>query len=106
MVNISTLSIVSALPPANIPLVGLEVPLLVFVTKVKSPKFWPSPSVAIVTKSMKFELLGVSPPANNALVEFDHESIPFLAAPDCKSPKSTASPSVDIVIKSITSVVS
>ena len=69
MVNISTLSSVSVLPsPANIPLVGLEVASVVFLAAVKSPKSAAFPVVAIVTKSMTFELLGDSPPPNNALV--------------------------------------
>ena len=53
---------------------------------------------------MTSELLGDSPPANNALVEFEHPRAPFLAT--LKLPKSVASPVVAIVMKSITSVVS
>ena len=103
MVNISTLSSVSVLPsPANIPLVGLEVAPVVFLTAVKSPKSCAStPCDAIVIKSMIFELLGVSPPPNNALVEFEHAMRPFLAT--VKLPKSVAFPVVEMVTKSITS---
>ena len=87
-------------PPPKHPRIDEEQPDKFSLAIVKSPKSVAFPVVAIVIKSIEFEIaVGEPLPANKPRVELEH--LPSLALTDVKSPKSVAFPSVEVVTNSI-----